>query len=383
MASMLRPRHKNKNVLMYTDSESDADMLYGTDFQAGDPFIFVRTARGRRHLVMSDLEIDRARAQSNAHHVHSLVSYSQKAHRQFGARAGVAEIIVTLLRDLGIRSVVVPGKFPLDIADRLRALKVRVTAHGRPLFEERLYKTPREITAISRACRATERGMKAGIETLAASRIRNGYLYYRGRRLTAETLRGVMNTTVLELGYMPANTIVAPGKQGCDPHDRGSGAIRANLPVILDLFPRSEKTGYYADLTRTIVRGKASDMIKKMYVAVRDGQRLGLRLLRHGVDARHVHAAIHELFESRGFETGNQNGRMQGFFHGTGHGLGLEIHERPRIGEAKATLEAGMVLTVEPGLYYYPHGGVRIEDTVVVTRTGVKMLTKLPKVLEI
>jgi Xaa-Pro aminopeptidase len=376
-------RHKNKNILIYADSETNADILYATKLPVPDPFIFIRTATGKRHLVMSDLEIDRARAQSNAHKVHSLVAYMELAKKRFRGTPGVAEILTAILKDFGIRSVTVPSSFPLGVADQLRKYKIGVKSLPDPFFPERIYKRPDEIAEIKRAFRATEKGMKAGIDALKASKIKNGYLIYKGKKLTADKLRGVINTTVLSYGYIPTGTIVAPGKHGCDPHDRGSGFVRANQPVILDVFPRSEVSGYFADMTRTVVRGKASDMVKRMYRAVHDGQCLGLELIKHGVKARKVHGAIVRLFEERGFHTGETNGRMQGFIHTTGHALGLEIHEQPRIAPNNITLEKGMVLTVEPGLYYYPHGGIRIEDTVLVTRTGIENLTRFPKFLEI
>ncbi|MFQ5512488.1 MAG: M24 family metallopeptidase [Candidatus Krumholzibacteriia bacterium] len=383
MTRRVRARHRGKNVLMYAASENDADILYATRFHAPDPFIFVRTAAGRRHLVMSDLELGRARTQSTAHAVHSLSFFASLAVKKYGRRAGAAGVIAAVLRHLRIRGVSVPQRFPLGVADRLRTLGIRVTALPEPFYPERAIKTDVEIREIRKACRATEKGMRAAVDVLARSAIRNGYLIHKSRRLTADRLRSVINTTVLALGYLPSNTIVAPGRQGCDPHDVGSGPIRAGEPVIIDLFPRSEASGYFADMTRTVVRGRASETIQKMYRAVHAGHRLGLSMIRHGANGRAVHEAIEALFGDRGYSTGVEKGRMQGFFHSTGHGLGLEIHEPPRIGRVSAALRKGMVVTVEPGLYYYPHGGVRIEDTVLVTKTGVEKLTRFPRFLEI
>ncbi len=383
MNSAFKIRHKNKNVLMYACSETDANMLYATNFSCPDPFIFVRTAEGKRHLVMSDLEIDRAKKQSSAHKVHSLAAYMDLAKKKFKKTPGIPEILATVLRDFGIRSVVVPENFPLGIAEGLRKLKINVSALPDPFFPERIYKKPAEVAEIKKAMRVTEKGIKAAFDALKASKIKKGYLYYKGHRLTAEILRNIINTTILTLGHIPSGTIVAPGKQGCDPHDQGSGVIRANEPIIIDVFPRAESTGYFADITRTVVRGKASDEVKKMYKTVYDGQKLGLSLVKHGAKARSVHRAIQKLFEGNGYHTGEKDGRMQGFFHSTGHALGLEIHEPPRIAINNITLEKGMVVTVEPGLYYYPVGGVRIEDTILVTRSGIENLTRIPKFLEI
>lgn len=374
---------KNKNILLYAASEADANILYASRFFCPDPFIFIRTAKGRRIVVMSDLEIDRARKTSNAHRVLSLSKYTQLAESRYGTAPHVADIITVVLRDLKIRGVSVPEDFPAGVADRLRNNRIRVSVVSTPFFAERLYKSDDEVKAILQTMRATEKGLQAGIEIVRKSSIRAGWVYYRNKRLTAELLREVINGTIFDQGCIPARTIVAPGKDGCDPHNIGSGPVRAHSPVIFDVFPRSEKTGYFADITRTIVKGKAPDAVRNMYNAVKAGQALGLRMIRHGVKTRMIHQAILDLFEKRGFKTGEFGGRMQGFFHGTGHGLGLEIHEPPRVALNNLVLAKGMVVTVEPGLYYHPVGGMRIEDTVLVTRTGIQNLTRFPKYLEV
>jgi Xaa-Pro aminopeptidase len=371
------------NILIYAASETDADMFYASGLRAPDPFIFVRTRGGRRYVVVGDLEIDRARATSTAHRCLSLTDYAQKANDRYGRRAGMSGVIASVLADLRLRSVTVPMNFPVAVADKLRTLGVRVKVARGVLFPERLIKRPPELAAIRRAMRATEAGMRAARDVLKSSRIRRGFLIYRGRRLTSETLRSVINQTVLARGYMPANTIVAGGAQACDPHERGHGPLRANRPIIVDIFPRCEQTGYYADMTRTFLRGRASSEVKAMYGAVRDGQRKALDMIHDGVRGRMVHEAIDRLFRDRGFHTGERSGRMEGFFHSTGHGLGLDIHEPPRIGRTKGVLRKGMVVTVEPGLYYHPTGGVRIEDSVLVTRSGIENLTRFSKKLEI
>jgi Xaa-Pro aminopeptidase len=168
-----------------------------------------------------------------------------------------------------------------------------------------------------------------------------------------------------------------------DPHEEGHGPIRAHAPVVMDIFPRSERTGYFGDLTRTVVRGRASERLRAVYALVHEGVRLGHRRVRDGADGTAIHREILALFEARGYRTGLQDGRMQGFFHGTGHGLGLQIHEPPSISVRPSTLRAGHVVTVEPGLYYLGLGGVRIEDVALVTRTGSRNLTRVPKFLEL
>jgi Xaa-Pro aminopeptidase len=358
-------------------------VLYATRFFCPDPFVFIRTAAGRRIFVMSDLEIDRARKQSNAHRVLSMSHYAELARKRLGKTPLPADTIAEVLRDLHIRSVGVSSVFPTGVADRLRRHGIAVKAADGSLFPGRRLKRPDEVAAITRAMRDTEAGMQAAIDLLRRARIRRGWVTLDGRRLTAEDVRRAANLEIFRRGCVPAHTIVAPGKHGCDPHDVGSGPIRAGEPVIIDIFPRSEKTGYFADITRTVVKGRPSPRVRAMYNAVLAAQRGALRSIRHGASARDIHGAILALFEARGFPTGKIDDRMQGFFHGTGHGLGLEIHEPPRIAMADVTLEAGMVVTVEPGLYYAGLGGVRIEDTVLVTRTGMRNLTRFPKFFEI
>ncbi|HEU4929570.1 MAG TPA: Xaa-Pro peptidase family protein [Candidatus Krumholzibacteria bacterium] len=380
---MSRSSGRPQTILLYAASDSDADMLYATRFFAPDPFLFIRSSGGKRVLVMSDLEIDRARSQSNAHRVLSFSRYAAAAEKRVGRAPHPADTIIEVLRDLRIRGVTVPSSFPSGLLERLRARRVSVRVADGALFPERALKSPAEVKAIASAMRATEAGMQAALDMLKRARVRNGWVVLDGRRLTAEEIRRAVDAAVLAAGCLPSHTIVAPGRHGCDPHDEGSGPIRAGHPVIVDIFPRAQKTGYFGDITRTFVKGRPSKMVRAMYDAVYDGQRLALRSIRPGVRAREIHEAIHALFAARGFKSGKIDGRMQGFFHGTGHGLGLEIHEPPRVAANDAVLEAGMVVTVEPGLYYWPHGGVRIEDTVLVKRGGIQNLTRFPKQFEV
>jgi Xaa-Pro aminopeptidase len=209
-------------------------------------------------------------------------------------------------------------------------------------------------------------------------------LIYRGLPLTSERLRAVIDCAILQARGMAGNTIVAGGKQGCDPHERGHGRLRANEPIIIDIFPRSQKTGYFGDITRTVVRGRANETVKKLYDTVFQGQKIALQKVRAGTSTAEIHQCVQQFFKQRGYSTGKRNGRMEGFFHGTGHGLGLEVHEAPRMGATSTgNLKAGQVVTVEPGLYYPEIGGVRLEDVALVTANGAKNLTRFEKVLEI
>jgi Xaa-Pro aminopeptidase len=367
--------------LLYAASENDADILYPTGFFAPDPFLFIQKGR-TRYLVMSDLEMDRARQQA---HVDRVLSWSRIASslEKAGKGFSVADVIAAALTQLGLRRVEVPQTFPLALAMELDARGLRLHLGPDPFWPEREIKHRHEVRAIEASLRAAEAGLMAGIEALRSCRIRRGWLWRDGRRFTAEDLRSAVNTRMMADGYIPAHTICAPGEQAVDPHEEGHGPIRANSPVVMDIFPRSERTGYFGDLTRTVVRGKASFALHEVYAIVHEGVRLGHRRIREGALSMDIHREIQELFERQGYKTGVKDGRMQGFFHGTGHGLGLQIHEAPSIGRRPSTLRAGHVVTVEPGLYYLGLGGVRIEDVALVTKTGSRCLTRVPKQLEI
>jgi Xaa-Pro aminopeptidase len=369
-------------ALLYAASELDADILYPTGFFAPDPFLFLRH-RGRRILVASDLEIDRARKQADVDRVLSWSRVARRLEKQ-GERPVAAAVIARVLRDLRVGRVLVPRSFPLGLAMELDERGLRLELGSEPFWPEREIKRPAEVRAIEAALRAAESGLGAGIAALEACRIgRDGFLRRDGRRFTAEDLRAAVNTRIMAEGCVPSHTICAPGDQAVDPHEEGHGPIRADSPVVMDIFPRSERTGYFGDLTRTVVRGRASERLKEVYALVHEGVRLGHSRLHDGADGRSIHQEIQRLFSSRGYRTGVRNGRMQGFFHGTGHGLGLQIHEPPSISTRECTLRSGHVVTVEPGLYYLGLGGVRIEDVALVTRRGSRNLTRVPKLLEI
>jgi Xaa-Pro aminopeptidase len=368
--------------LLYAASETDADMLYATGFFAPDPFLFVQKGR-LRAMVMSDLEMDRAKKQAR---VSRIVSWTEVAGRieARGRRATVAEVIARVLRDLGARRAEVPRSFPLGLAMEVDALGIRLDLAGDPFWPEREIKTAAEIRAIEAALRAAEAGLLAGIAALRSCRIgRDGYLRRDRRRFTAEDLRAAVNTRILAEGCVPSHTICAPGDQAVDPHEEGHGPIRAHTPVVMDIFPRSESTGYFGDLTRTVVRGRASSRLHEVYAIVHEGVRIGHSRIRPGIDGLRIHEEIQAFFDRQGYRTGVRAGRMQGFFHGTGHGLGLQVHEPPSISRRSSILRAGHVVTVEPGLYYLGLGGVRIEDVAVVTKTGSRNLTRVAKKLEI
>jgi Xaa-Pro aminopeptidase len=370
--------------LIYSASEGDANMLWATRFFAPDPFIFIQQ-RGKRYLVMNDLEIDRAKSEANVDKVLPYTEYVRRKQKQGIAFPTAADVLSEVFRDLKIKTVEVPRTFPVGLADQLRSMKFKVQPAADPFWPEREVKKSEEVRFITDSLRAAEIGIEAGIDAVRRTEIRkDGSLYLDGTRLTSEILRRIIDTTIMSLGYVPSHSIVASANQCVDPHNQGSGPIRANTSIIMDIFPRSQKTGYFGDITRTVVRGKASERLKHAYSCVEEGQRIGFRRIRNGASAHDIHHEILNYFAKEGFPTGLNGGRMQGFFHGTGHGLGLDIHEAPGFGSrSKNELRTGHVVTVEPGLYYQGMGGVRLEDVVLVTDSGCRNLVRIPKILEV
>lgn len=369
------------NILLIASSESDSNIYYASGFLAPDSFVYL-AANGKTLLLMSDLEVDRARAQSKADQVLSYSDYEEIAKRSGGTSTFIG-VVSILLKEQGITDLTVPFNFPLEYGDALRALGYTLSIKKEPFFEARAIKTADEVTAIRNAQIAVESAFDSVVDILCASKIEGNHLYWEGVLLTSEGVRQKLHLKMMEKGCVAEHTIVACGVDACDPHNIGAGPLRANEPIIFDIFPRAIETRYFADMSRTVVKGVASDELKKLYNTVLEGQMLGISRVRAGANGKDIHEEICALFEKRDYKTGRVNGRMQGFFHGTGHGVGLDIHESPSISRRDCILQKGEVVTVEPGLYYPDIGAVRIEDMVLVEENGCRNLTTYPKFLEI
>jgi Xaa-Pro aminopeptidase len=367
--------------LIVAASDHDADMLYATRMFVPDPFIFLQQ-NGKRTIVLSDLEIDRGRKQAQADEILAYSEFEREVQGKAKKAPPFDKVLSHFLRKRAVKSAVVPANFPLGYAQELSRAKIKLEATNGLFWPEREAKTEDELRMMRRALSITEKGMARAIEVLSACKARRGKrLDWFGRVLTSEMLRAEIDSAILHAGGLPANTIVAGGDQACDPHERGSGPLFADSLIILDIFPRDASTGYYGDMTRTVVRGRASEEQRRVYDTVRKGQELALKKMKPGVDGLELHNEVKQFFTDQGFPTEVRNGRQVGFFHGTGHGLGLEIHEIPRF--QKTVFKPGQVLTVEPGLYYPGLGGVRIEDVAVVTESGNRIISRFEKRLEI
>ena len=372
----------DRATLMIAASEADSNLYYATRFIAPDPFIFLEV-KGERLLLMSDLELDRARSQACVDRVLSYSDLEGRIRDHGTADPGAVDVVHAVLSDHGITRLLVPGNFPLKHATRLQELGYELEVGRDPFFDRRAVKTEEEVRHIETAQRATEEAVAVALEALRAASIRDDALWLNGEPLTSERVKKLVNVKLMERDCVAQHTIVAGGDQACDPHHEGTGALAPNRSIIFDVFPRSGHTRYFADMARTVVRGKPSAELARLYQIVKDAQEEAITKIRDGADGAKIHREICERFESAGYHTGVVNGRMQGFFHGTGHGVGLDIHEAPRISKSGSILQEGHVVTVEPGLYYLGLGGIRIEDMVLVTRDGCRNLTNFPKSFEL
>jgi Xaa-Pro aminopeptidase len=363
-------------------SESDSNLYYATRFIAPDPFIFL-SIKGERILVMSDLEMDRARSTATVDRVLSFSEVERRVKSRGNGQPETADIVHAVLQEHEIRHLVVPRTFPYAYAARLLELGYQIDTGKEPFFEQRAIKTDEEVRHIEAAQRATEEAVAAAHAALRTAQVKDGLLWLDGEPLTSERVKTLINVKLMERDCVAQHTIVAGGDQACDPHHEGSGPLPADRSVIFDVFPRSSRTRYFADMSRTVVKGRPPVELTRLYQAVKGAQEEAIEKIRDGADGAKIHQGICDRFEAAGYKTGLVNGRMQGYFHGTGHGVGLDIHEAPRISRTGSLLQEGHIVTVEPGLYYPGLGAVRIEDMVQVTRDGCRNLTNYPKTFEL
>ena len=370
------------DVLLIAASETDSNLYYATRFPAPDPFIFLRV-KGEKILVMSDLEVDRARATATVDTVLAYSEYEGRLKRRETTNPAAVDVVDLVLKERGVTQLLVPENFGFEHARRLQAKGYELSTKREPFFEERALKTREEVAAIEAAQRAVESAVHRVIDLLGAASVRDGLIVHEGEPVTSERIKKLINVALMEQDCISQHTIIAGGLQACDPHNEGAGPLRAGEPIVMDIFPRNATTRYFADMSRTVLKGKASPEKKRLYETVLAAQEEAIASVRDGADGQKIHARVLERFEQAGYKTGLISGRMQGFFHGTGHGVGIDIHEAPRIGKTGSPLKAGHVVTVEPGLYYPDIGGVRIEDMVLVELGGCRNLTNFPKVFEI
>ena len=352
----------NEEKLIYASTEKSADMLYFAKMNIPDPF-FAFTHGGKKCALMSPLEFGRAAKQSDFDTLYPS-----------GPRSD-AEELAKLLRKLGVGGVEVPSSFPVSEYLALKGLGVRISVCGGEFFPQRRVKDEREIAEIKKANAAAAASYARVVQILREAEENGGALLWRSKPLTSETLKYEIELACLAMGASSEHTIAAGGDQACDPHNEGSGPIRARELLVVDIFPRMKSSGYFGDMTRTFIKGRPTDAQARIVSTVRKAQLDAISRIRAGAIGASVHSAVAGFFEREGFGTEFEGGAWRGFFHSTGHGIGLEVHEEPRLGRQKNALAENEVVTVEPGLYYPGVGACRIEDNVRVLKDGCEILS--------
>ncbi|MXR42330.1 M24 family metallopeptidase [Halobaculum sp. WSA2] len=360
----------------------DSNQLYLSGFDAPDPFLTAYTGEELAVLV-SGLEYGRARKESHADTVARLSTYDYADRADEEGRAtALAGVYADFLADLGVESALVPERFPVGIADGLREAGIAVEVDRDDVVESvRATKTDEELEAVRRATDANEAAMAAAEDLIAAADVADdGTLVIEedGEEtpLTSERVKEEIEVTLLRHGCALDETIVACGADAADPHDRGSGPLEAGESVIVDIFPREKASKYHSDMTRTFAKGGASDTVAEWFELTEEALSAALEAVEPGATGAEVHAAACDVYEEAGHPTLRSDPDTEtGFIHSTGHGVGLDVHERPGLNPRGEELEPGQVITVEPGLYDPEVGGVRIEDIVIVTEDGYENLT--------
>ena len=375
-------------LLLYGDTERSAALRHEIPIAIMDPLLFAEVD-GRQYVLTTQLESARVKeALPDA----ALLDYFALGYKEL-VEGGMTyndagrEVEARAVRQIGIEEAIVPGDFPLALGDRLRSDGVALSVDDTAVELRRRAKTSVELDGIRVALRAAEAGMTAASQLLArAQATADGHLEVDGKPLVAEDVRATMRATCAKLGApCPPDVIVASVWQGYG-HEPGSGPLPAGLPIQIDLWPRDEESACSADMARTFIvgepAGEHADLIAEQTRLVQDALAQAQAAVRPGIKGRELFDAVCDLFESAGYSTqrtAEGDEEVDGFQHSLGHGVGLEVHEAPRLGLAgHDPLVVGDVLAIEPGLWDTRVGGVIFEDLVLVTEDGCEVLTRFP-----
>ncbi len=341
---------------------SDINLYYATRFKALNCVFYIVGRKGD-FLIVPDMEKNRALRESRVKNVISLgdLGYHERRKSVKDSRKAIAEVLADFLRNKGAKKIVVPTDFPAFLTVRFIE-EFRVEVIENPFLKIRAVKSPEEVEMIRDVSTAVIDAFNFSLDIIK-----------KGEK-NCDYIRDEIEKFLFLKGYLAENTIVSSGEVSSDPHSSG-GTVEDH--VLIDIFPKSRKHSYYSDFTRTVIVRKNME-IEEMLEAVIEAQESAISIIRDGVTARDVHYKVCDVLESYGYKTIRQKAD-EGFIHSTGHGIGLELHEEPRIFDNDEVLRSGMVFTVEPGLYYRKVGGVRVEDVVVVKRDGCEVLTRYPK----
>ena len=369
------------DVLIFADSMGNAAMRHEVPVPVPDPFLYVER-NGDRHAVVTSFEISRLEPAGITAHPFEEFGYDELLAQGLPRREVLLQTLENAVAQLAVKEAVVPADFPLLLADRLRAKGVALTADYELFSQRRRVKNETELEGIRKAQQGTEAAMAAAREMLRRAEASNGTLTLDDEPLTSERIKSRLVEVFNEHNLVADEFIVAHGGQAASGHNMGSGPIAPGEAVVVDLFPRDRETGCYADMTRTFVVGDIPEELSDYHKHVYEALQRSLEAVKPGAEGSAVYRLVCDVFHDAGYPTqlSKQPGQVlsSGFFHGLGHGVGLEVHEPPWLSRDPSKLVAGDVITLEPGLYREGFGGVRLEDLVFVTEDGAENLTDFP-----
>jgi Xaa-Pro aminopeptidase len=374
------------DLLIYGDTVRSPELRHEVPLAVPDPFLYLER-NGRRVVAIHSLEIPRVRAETK---LEILPTETLGADELVAAGKDEHEIAVEVAlracREIGIERAAVPATFPLELADYLRASGIELTVDARLFEDRRRSKNEEELEGIRNAQRACEAALDAARELLRRAGPNRSGLEVDGEPLTSERLKHEIESVFMRFDVEGGDMIVSHGPQTAVGHELGSGQLRPNELVVFDLFPKDRRTGCYADMTRTYVVGEPSEEVREWHRLVKAAVDRSTAEVKPGANGRKIFELVCDLFHGAGYKTqlNKEPGEVleDGFFHGLGHGVGLEVHELPSLGRVGHDLVPGDVVTIEPGLYRAGYGGLRLEDLVLVTEDGHEVLTDYPYDLE-
>jgi Xaa-Pro aminopeptidase len=375
-------------VLIVGDTIRTPELRHEVPLGIPDAFVYAEVD-GRRIVATSAMEANRVDELGTGLEVHTTEEFGADELRRSGLdlHAYISQLAVRIVQGLGVAGAKVPRNFPLGIADALRASGVELAVDQKLFDDRRRRKSTHELDGIRRAQKAAESGVATARELLRRADPSDGVLSLDGEPLTCEVVKAHIQATFLAHSASAQEMIVSHGPQTAVGHDMGSGPIASDDIVLLDLFPVDLESSCVADLTRTLVVGEVSDEIYEWHRLCCEALELAAREVKPGADGGDIHRRVSEFFAERGFPTmlTKPEGEvlLDGFYHGLGHGVGLEVHESPSLGMIGEELVEGDVVTIEPGLYRQGFGGVRVEDLLHVTHDGYELLTDCPYDLEV
>jgi Xaa-Pro aminopeptidase len=369
------------DVLIFADTIRSPELRHEVPVAVPDPFLYYER-NGSKLAMLSSFEVDRLREVGIEAHPYEEFGWDELVATGQPREEVDLELSLRAAKEWGVSSAAVPGTFPLELADRLRAAGVELKVDRDLFVQRRRVKTKEELAGIKRAQKGADAAMAAARELFRRAEPQNGSVLLDGEPLTSERVKHEILRVFGEHGLAADEFIVSHGPQSAVGHDLGSGEIRPDESIVIDLWPRDRESMCYADMTRTFVIGTPSDELLEYHRLVYDALQRSFESVRAGVAGRDVFTKVCELFQEAGYPTqlSKQPGEVlsSGFYHGLGHGVGLEVHEQPWLGRAPGSLVAGDVVTLEPGLYRHGYGGCRLEDLALVTEDGCENLTDFP-----